>query len=92
MRWTLKILLLISVLVVSIHAQVPAGNAERAWPIFWKTFKAAINAKDKVRLQTMMPDEFFDGGGGMTAVEWLTYIDENEHRDSWRSFQSLSRQ
>ena len=75
---------LISVLAVSIHAQVPPSNAEREWPTFWKTFKVAINAKDKARLQKMMPDDFFDGGGGMTAAEWLQYIDENDRKGSWR--------
>ena len=32
----------------------------------------------------MMPSDFFDGGGGLTAEQWLKFIDENESHGSWR--------
>jgi hypothetical protein len=35
----------------------------------------------------MMPDDFFDGGGGATASEWLQFIDENAEHGSWRDLQ-----
>lgn len=33
----------------------------------------------------MMPSDFFDGGGGLTAKQWLIFIDENEPNGSWRN-------
>jgi hypothetical protein len=83
----LKIIVLISVLVFAIHPQVPASNAEKAWPSFWSAFKVALKAKDKPTLAKMMPDDFFDGGGGLSAMEWLQYIDENERKGSWVDLQ-----
>jgi hypothetical protein len=35
----------------------------------------------------MMPNDFFDGGGGMTAKQWLKFIDENAKNGSWRDLQ-----
>ena len=35
----------------------------------------------------MMPNDFYDGGGGLTPEEWFRYIDENERRGSWRDIQ-----
>jgi hypothetical protein len=35
----------------------------------------------------MMPDDFYDGGGGLTPTEWLEFIDENEKNGSWRDLQ-----
>jgi hypothetical protein len=58
--------------------------ANRSWPSFWQQFVAAVNAKDRVALLRMMPSDFFDGGGGSTASEWLKYIDENDRNGSWR--------
>ena len=84
---TLKITFLISALVFSVTAQKPPSNAERTWPSFWSAFKVALKAKDKPALAKMMPDDFFDGGGGLTAREWLQYIDENERKGSWIELQ-----
>ena len=88
----LKTIVMVGVLVFSVHAQVPASKAESAWPSFWSAFKLAINAKDKAKLLKMMPDDFFDAGGGQTPAECLQYIDQNERKGSWRDLRrSISR-
>ena len=58
--------------------------AERSWPTFWRQFTAAINKKDHAVLLRVMPTDFSDGGGGLTARAWLQFIDENERNGSWR--------
>lgn len=60
------------------------ATAERSWPPFWSQFKMAINKKDHAALLRVMPSDFFDGGGGYNAKEWLKLMDENEQRGSWR--------
>jgi hypothetical protein len=35
----------------------------------------------------MMPEDFDDGGGGLSASEWLSYINENERNGSWKDIQ-----
>src|SRR5687767_12260593 len=60
------------------------ATAERSWPAFWRQFTVAINKKDHAALLRVMPSDFFDGGGGFTAKEWLKLMDENERRGSWR--------
>jgi len=61
--------------------------AERSWPTFWRHFTAAINKKDHAALLKVMPTDFSDGGGGLTAKEWLQFIDENARDGSWRDLQ-----
>lgn len=58
--------------------------AERSWPTFWRQFTAAVNKKDHAALLKVMPSDFFDGGGGSTAAQWLQFMDENERNGSWR--------
>ncbi len=58
--------------------------ADRSWPTFWRQFTAAINKKDHAALLKVMPTDFSDGGGGLSAKEWLKFIDENERSGSWR--------
>lgn len=60
----------------------PAAN--RSWPGFWRQFTIAVNKKDKDSLLKVMPTDFFDGGGGLTPVEWLRFMDENVRNGSWR--------
>lgn len=36
----------------------------------------------------MMPRNFFSGGGGETASEWLQFIEENAKNGSWRDLQN----
>lgn len=59
-------------------------DANRSWQSFWRQITTAINKKDRQALKKMMPNDFYDGGGGSTPEEWLKYIDENERRGSWR--------
>ena len=61
--------------------------ANRSWQSFWRQITTAINKKDRVALRKMMPNNFDDGGGGLTPSEWLKYIDENERNGSWRDLQ-----
>ena len=63
------------------------ADANRNWPRFWRQITVAINNRDRVALRKMMPDNFNDGGGGLTASEWLKFIDENDRRGSWRDLQ-----
>jgi hypothetical protein len=87
-----NVLLLALLLVVasaSFAQTAPAINAvaNRSWPSFWREFSAAINKKDVAALRKMMPDDFFDGGGGQTPTQWLAFIDKNERNGSWRDLQ-----
>lgn len=41
------------------------ARAERAWPSFFKSFRAAVSKRDRDALMKMMvPEFFFSGGGG----------------------------
>jgi hypothetical protein len=64
-----------------------SANAERSWSSFWRTFTVAIKKKDAATIRKVMPDDFFDGGGGLTPNEWLKYIDDNKQNGSWRDLQ-----
>lgn len=61
--------------------------ANRSWPSFWRQVTVAVNKKDHAALRKMMPTNFDDGGGGLSASEWLKFIDENERKGSWRDLQ-----
>jgi hypothetical protein len=61
--------------------------ANRSWQSFWRQVTAAINKKDQAAVRKMMPNNFDDGGGGLTASEWLRFIDQNERKGSWRDIQ-----
>jgi hypothetical protein len=61
--------------------------ANRSWQSFWRQVTAAINKKDHAAVRKMMPNNFDDGGGGLTASEWLRFIDQNERKGSWRDIQ-----
>jgi hypothetical protein len=63
------------------------ADANRSWQIFWRQITAAINRRDHVALRKMMPENFNDGGGGLTPSEWLKFIDENKRGGSWRDLQ-----
>ena len=91
-----KILIVISIFLVSAicasgqkPALTPPSQAElltanRAWAGFYRAFRAAVNSRDRAALKKMMPDDFFDGGGGLTPGEWLAFIEENKKNGSWR--------
>lgn len=84
--YSLATLLLLCTSFVAL-SQTPAprsAEAERSWPTFWRQLTAAINKKDHAALLRLMPTDFSDGGGGLSAKEWLHFIDENERNGSWR--------
>jgi hypothetical protein len=62
-----------------------AANAK--WQSFYTSFRAAVNKRDRAAMLRMMPDDFFDGGGGDTASQWLGFIDNNARKGSWRDLQ-----
>ena len=80
---------LVLLLTPAAHAQKSQSNASanQAWPAFWHQFSDAINRKDSAALLKMMPSDFSDGGGGMSAAEWLEYINANEQHGSWKDLQ-----
>jgi hypothetical protein len=87
-----RILLLLLLLLVPAltFAQTSRSNwaaANASWQSFYTEFRAAVNKRDRAALLRMMPDDFFDGGGGSTASEWLRLIDENAKNGSWRDLQ-----
>src|SRR6185436_14221988 len=81
---SIVLLLLVSSATFAQTSQAVPAIANRSWPSFWQQFTAAVNKKDRVALLRMMPSDFFDGGGGTTASEWLQYLDENDRNGSWR--------
>ena len=81
---TVLLLLCVANATFSQTAAARIKTAERSWPSFWRQFTTAINKKDHDALLRVMPSDFSDGGGGLTAKEWLKYIDENERNGSWR--------
>ena len=90
---TVLVLLLVLMSCAPRFASVPPAvqtnivAANRAWPGFYRAFRAAVNRRDRSALKKMMPDDFFDGGGGLTPAEWLAFIDENAKNGSWRDLQ-----
>jgi hypothetical protein len=68
-------------------ARATNDAANRSWQSFWRQVTAAINKKDHAAVRKMMPNNFDDGGGGLTASEWLRFIDQNERKGSWRDIQ-----
>jgi hypothetical protein len=86
---TQRILAMVFLLLVASAAfgqtsRATNAQANRSWPSFWRQITVAINNKDRVALRKMMPENFNDGGGGLTPGEWLKFIAENERRGSWR--------
>jgi hypothetical protein len=81
---TIALILLLTNLTFGQPSSGTNPGASQTWPSFWRQFSVAINKRDTVALKRMMPDDFFDGGGGMTPGEWLKYINENSRNGSWR--------
>ena len=72
-------LMLFLIITPSAFAQAPRSThaqANRAWPVFWKQFGAAIRRKDRAAFKRLMASEreFFSGGGGETRDQWITMI------------------
>lgn len=80
----LALLLLVATGTLAQTSRTRTAAANQSWPQFWQQFIDAVNRKDHDALLKVMPDDFFDGGGGATAREWLRFIDENEKKGSWR--------
>ena len=85
-RSVFSVLLLLIVACNSLAFKSAADAvANRSWPSFWRQFTTAVNKKDHDGLIKVMPADFFDGGGGLTPVEWLRFMDENVRNGSWRN-------
>lgn len=83
----LLLFLLVPCLTFSQTSRSNNVAANASWRSFYTAFRAAVNKRDRVAMLRMMPDDFFDGGGGLTASEWLQFIDENARNGSWRDLQ-----
>ena len=60
-------LCVVSVGSAQTRARLPAGQkaaAEKAWPAFFKSFRAAVSRRDRDALKKMMVSDFFFSGGG----------------------------
>jgi len=84
----LLILLLVQSLTLAQKSRTSWAAANASWPSFYNAFRAAVNKRDRTAMLRMMPDDFFDGGGGETASEWLRFIDKNAKSGSWRDLQN----
>jgi hypothetical protein len=62
-------------------------EADAHWKDFYTAFLSAVNKQDRNGILLMMPGDFSDGGGGLTASEWLQFIDKNAKNGSWRDLQ-----
>lgn len=82
------VLLLLIIACNSLASKSTADTAaNRSWPSFWRQFTIAVSKKDHDALIKVMPADFFDGGGGLTPIEWLRFLDENVRNGSWRDLQ-----
>jgi hypothetical protein len=68
------------------------AQAERAWPLFFKNFRAAVSKRDRDALRKMMVrDFFFSGGGGDdnhdgdTRDDAFHFLDEPQVH-GWQAF------
>lgn len=84
---SLVLLLLVSVTTFAQTSRAMSAAANRSWPGFWQQFIAGVNKRDHVALLRMMPHDFFDGGGGSTAKEWLQFVADNDGNGSWKDLQ-----
>ena len=82
------VLLLFPCLTFAQQSRSNWAAANASWQSFYSVFRAAVNKRDREGMLRMMPDDFFDGGGGGTASEWLRFIDENAKTGSWRDLQN----
>lgn len=81
---SLALLLLVSTVSFAQTSRARSAAANQSWPRFWQQFIDAVSRKDHEALLKVMPNDFFDGGGGSTAREWLRFIDEHEKHGSWK--------
>jgi hypothetical protein len=81
---SIVLLLFISSATFAQNSTTTSAVANRSWSSFWQQFTAAVNKKDRGALLKMMPRDFSDGGGGLTASEWLQFIEQNDKKGSWK--------
>lgn len=62
------------------ETKTTASTGDQKWESFWTQFKSAMDSRNTQNLRRLMADDFFDGGGGGTADEWLASIQKN---NSW---------
>jgi hypothetical protein len=84
----LLIILPISSLTFGQKSRSNSAAANGSWQSFYTAFRDAVNKRDRQALLRMMPKDFFDGGGGGTASQWLDFIDQSAKDGSWRDLQS----
>ena len=82
------VLLLFPSLTFAQKSRSTWAAANTGWQRFYSAFRAAVNKRDRDAMLGMMPDDFFEGGGGETASKWLRFIDENAKNGSWRDLQN----
>ena len=85
--WAMVFLLLAASTTFSQTSGTTNAAANRSWQSFWRQIIVAVNNKDHVALRKIMPNDFFDGGGGSTPSEWLRFLDQNQRNGSWRDLQ-----
>ena len=83
----LLIVLLCPSLTVAQKSSSTGATANASWQSFYSAFRAAVNKRDRQSMLKMMPNDFFSGGGGETASEWLQFIEQNAKNGSWRDLQ-----
>ena len=61
-------------------------SKEDKWEMFWTNFKSAIENKEKAKVKSLTSNDFFDGGGGSTILEWLesSVYSSNEDFDNFK--------
>ncbi|PWT93679.1 MAG: hypothetical protein C5B55_04035 [Blastocatellia bacterium] len=79
-------LILASITTFGQTAPATKANANKTWTTFWQRLVSAANKKDHKAMLAVMPADFFDGGGGGTASEWLKDLDARAWRDLQKSF------
>ncbi|MNR10032.1 hypothetical protein D3C85_1262610 [compost metagenome] len=80
-----KYLLLLCFLFVSLNS-FGQDAALKNWPAFWAKFKTAIHTKNTSSLRKLMSNDFFDGGGGGTASQWVSTMQTN---NSWTFYKPI---
>lgn len=80
-----RILTLVFCLLFPVSALAQTADANRTWNAFWTKFSAAINAKNKAAVKSLMVAERdFDSAGGETRDQWLASVDWAELKRSVR--------
>jgi hypothetical protein len=81
----LALLLLVATGTLAQTSRTRTAAANQSWTQFWQQFTDAVSRKDHDALLRVMPDDFFDGGGGSTPGEWLQFVDSNQKNGSWKN-------